>query len=186
VTDTPETVPAARLPQPKRTLFSISEDLDKLNELLDEAADDAEQHQLINEWLEQLGEERDRKIDNYAALISEVTARAAVRRAEAQRLLELAQADENRAKLLKERLKSFFEVHKLKTIETTRYKLSLQRHGGKAPLILNEDMPPDHLPEQFRRTIVEPDTKAIREALEAGEKLDFASLGERGQSIRIK
>jgi hypothetical protein len=94
--------------QPKRTLFNISEDLEQLNDLLDEVGNDAQQQELINQWLEQLGSERDRKLDNYSALIVEMTSRAAARKAEAQRLLELAATDENRVLLLRDRLKWFF------------------------------------------------------------------------------
>lgn len=42
------------------------------------------------------------------------------------------------------------------------------------------------LPEQFQRVSIEADTKAIREALEAGQQLPFAHLGDRGSSLRIK
>ena len=133
-----------------------------------------------------MGDERDRKLDNYAALISEITARAELRKSEARRLMELAQVDENRAKLLKDRLKAFFEVHSLKTVETARYKLSLAKNGGKQPLILDDSIPVTQLPEQFQRVSVDPDTAAIRSALERGELLEFAQLGERGTSLRIK
>ncbi|WP_199316892.1 siphovirus Gp157 family protein [Chroococcidiopsis sp. FACHB-1243] len=169
-----------------RSLFSIGEDLERLNEILDEAGDDTQQQELLNEWLQQLGTERDRKLDGYAALISEIQARAEARKAEAQRLMELVRADERRSQLLKERLKWFFESQQLKTIETTRYRLSLSKNGGKAPLILKPDLSPQQLPERFTTTSIEPNTSAIRAALEAGESLDFASLGDRGTSIRIK
>ena len=176
----------SRSPSKSRSLFSISEDLERLNEILDEAGDDREQQELLNEWLQQLGTERDRKLDGYAALISEMQARAEARKTEAQRLMELAKADERRAQLLKERLKWFFETQQLKTIETTRYRLSLAKNGGKAPLILKSELSPHQLPERFKTTSIEPNTSAIRAALEAGENLDFASLGDRGTSIRIK
>lgn len=173
--------------QPKsRTLFNISEDLEKLNDLLDETGDDAQQQQLINDWLEHLGEERDRKLDNYSAMIAEMTSRAAARKGEAQRLMELASADEKRARLLKDRLKLFFENHGLKTVQTTRYKLSLAKNGGKAPLIIDDSVPVAQLPERFQKVSIDPNTVAIREALENGEHLDFAQLGERGTSLRIK
>lgn len=60
-------IPAAYQVEPQptkpktRTLFSISDDLEKLNELLDECADDTEQQQLLEDWLEHLGDERDKK-----------------------------------------------------------------------------------------------------------------------------
>ena len=174
-------------PQPKtRSLFSISDDIEKLNELLDDCGDDAQQQELIAQWFEQLGAERDTKLDAYAALITEMLARAEVRKAEAKRLQELAAADENRAKLLKDRLKSFFDTHNIRTVETARYKLSLAKNGGKAPLILKDGLSPTELPEQFQKVSIDPNTAAIREALERGEKLEWAQLGERGTSMRIK
>ncbi|MFB2935948.1 siphovirus Gp157 family protein [Aerosakkonemataceae cyanobacterium BLCC-F154] len=170
-----------------RTLFSISADIDELSTLLDEVeGDDVESAKLIGEWLERLGEERDRKLDNYAALISELQARAAVRKAEAKRLAELAASDEKKAEMLKERLKWFFEIHKLKTVETVRYKLSLTKSGGKPPLILDDGISPTDLPEKFQKSHVEADKTAIRAALEAGEELNFAYLGDRSSSIRIR
>lgn len=169
-----------------RTLFNISEDLEKLNELLDEAGNDTQQKELLSEWFNDLGTERDRKLDSYAALAAEMLARAEVRKAEARRMMELAQKDEKRAQLLKERLKWFFETHNLKTIETPRYHLSLTKNGGKAPLILKNELEPKTLPERFQKVSIDPNMTAIREALEAGEQLDFATLGNRGTNLRIK
>ncbi len=187
MTEQPATYLVEAPPQPKtRSLFSISDDLEKLSELLDEAGDDTQQQELIAQWFEQLGPERDRKLDNYGALIVEMTSRSAARKAEAQRLMELAASDESRAKLLKSKLKLFFELHNLKTLDTARYRLSLAKNGGKAPLILDESIPVTQLPEQFQRVSIDPNTTTIREALERGEKLDFAQLGERGSSMRIK
>lgn len=171
--------------QTKRTLFNISDDLEKLNELLDEASDDEEQQELIAQWLEQLGEERDRKLDSYAALIAEMQARAEVRKAEAKRMLELAASDENRAKLLKDRLKCFFEKHQLKIMETARYKLSVAKNSTR-PLIINPDIAIAQLPEEYKKVSVELDTAAVREALKQGVSLSFATLGEAGSHIRIK
>ncbi len=64
-----------------RTLFNISDDLEKLSELLDECGDDTEQQEIIDQWFKQLGNERDRKLDNYAALITEMLSRAVARKA---------------------------------------------------------------------------------------------------------
>lgn len=176
-------------PQPQsstRTLFNISEDLEKLNELLDEAGNDIQQQELLRQWFEQLGTERDRKLDAYAALVTEMLARAEVRKAEAKRMIALANADEKRAQLLKERLKWFFETHNLKTVETLRYRLSLAKNGGKAPVILKEGMLPTQLPKRFQKVSIEPNMTAIRAALETREQLDFATLGDRGTGLRIK
>ncbi len=183
-------IPAAyqvESPKPKtRTLFSLSEDLEKLNELLDECADDTEQQQLLESWLKHLGDERDKKLDGYAALITEMQARAEARKTESKRLMELATTDDNRAKLLKDRLKWFFETHNLKTVDTARYRLSVVKNGGKAPLVIDQSVMVSRIPERFQKVSVDFDTAAIRDALERGERLNFAQLGERGSSMRIK
>ena len=178
----------SKQPQPKpRTLFNISSDLKRLNHLLDESdGNDTQQQELIAQWFEQLGDESDHKLDQYAALITEMAFRALARKAKAQRLMELAAVDENRARLLKDRLKWFFETHNLKTVETARYKLSYQRNGDKAPLILKDGLSPTELPERFQKVSIDANTAASRSALEAGEVLEWAELGERGTSLRIK
>lgn len=177
----------------KRTLFDISEDLENLSELLDLVEDDNQQ-EVIEQWFEQLGEERDaeggslrdlRKLDGYAALIGEMQARAEARKAESRRLAELAASDENKAKLLKERLKWFFEKHQMKTLETARYKLSVVKNSTR-PLIVNSNTAIAALPDEYKKVSVELDTAAVREALKQGIKLDFAQLGEAGTHIRIK
>lgn len=174
-------------PAKSKTLFSISDEISQLNTLLDELeADDAESEKLLTEFLEQVGEERDHKLDNYSALIAELEARAAVRKEEAKRLAQLAAKDEKRAEMLKERLKWFFSVNNIKKLETNRYQLSLVKNGGKPPVILDESISPTELPKQFQKLNVEADKTAIREALLAGEELDFAHLGDRGTSIRIR
>lgn len=169
------------------TLIEISQELIELAQQLDET--DGDLDALVEAWLtallDQTTEQRDQKLDNYASYITELETRAQVRKAEAQRLTDRARVDENRAKWLKSRLQWFFEQHGLKTVETARYRLTLARNGGKAPLIVDEDkILPTQLPVRFQS--VDFNHGAIREALEAGESLPFARLGERGQSIRIK
>ena len=63
-------------------------------------------------------------------------------------------------------------------------KAKIQKNGGMLPLILSEA--PERLPEAFRRVSYEADNEAIRKALDEGQELDFASYGERGESLRIK
>ena len=111
--------------------------------------DDEAQTEVVIQWFEQLGEERNQKLDNYAALIADIESRAQVRRDEAKRLVDRARIDENKAALLKERLRLFFESHGLKTVETSRYRLTLAQNGGKLPLLV--DVSVDGLPEEYIR-----------------------------------
>jgi hypothetical protein len=168
------------------TLIQISRDLIELEEQLEELFDNPEaQDRLIDRWfwLENIESQRDQKLDNYAALIQELQARADARKAEANRLSKRSQIDENKVKALKANLQRFFQAHELKTIETDRYRLTLAKNGGKAPLIL-DDCIGFHIPDQFLTREI--DRVAVREALEKGEVLEFARLGDRSYSIRIK
>ncbi|MDX2212597.1 MAG: siphovirus Gp157 family protein [Oculatellaceae cyanobacterium bins.114] len=173
-----------------RTLIDISQDLLELEADLENLEGlPQEQVEELKLWFEELQEEhreaRDRKLDNYAALIADLSARAEARRNEAKRLMSRAQTDEGKVRSLKSMLQWFFAQHGYTTIETDRYRLTLANSGGKAPLLLDE-MPIDDFPPQFVKVLREPDKDAIREALETGQELDFARLGERQQSIRIK
>jgi Siphovirus Gp157 len=174
-----------------KTLLDISTDLLELQQTL-ESLEDAPEEQAaeVADWfaaLEQTThEERDRKLDNYCALIAELEARAAARKVEAKRLSDRAKVDENKAKSLKSRLHEFFETHQLKTVETVRYRLSLVSNGGQLPIVLDESYSVAQMPEPFVQVSHSPNMDAIRQALQAGEVLEFARLGERGKSIRIK
>lgn len=170
-----------------RTLYEISQDLLALYERLEDLGGDVsspEVEQAIDAWFATLDQERDDKLDNYAALIRELETRASIRKEEAKRLADRARRDQEHADYLKGRLMDFFQQHGLKSLETPRYRLTLQRSGGKAPVILKTD-DPERLPEAFQRIRVSADLTAIRDALECGEALDFAELGERGSFVRI-
>lgn len=176
----------------RKTLFEIGGDVLALDALLDELGGDISDDQVaatIDEWLLENQSALSSKLDSYAALIKEREAIAEARLDEAKRLNGLASADLNAAQRLKERLLFFFESYGIQKVETARYKVALQKHGGKLPLLLNEDLTPADVPEQF---VVEVpatqriDTAAIRAELEAGKTLEFARLGERGSSIRIR
>ena len=174
-----------------RSLYRISEDLlvlgDLLTELDGEIGGDAT-GQAIEQWFDEIGEERDRKIDNYCALIREMEERAAARKAEAERIQRLAECDLNAAKRLKASLKGFLDLHQIKKLETDRFKLSVAQNGGKAPL----DLPaawsanPAAAPERYHRHVIEIDREAIRADLESGEPVDGCALRERGDHLRIR
>jgi hypothetical protein len=175
----------------KKSLFEISEELLALDNVLESLeGKDEDQVAEILKWFEQLAtdtlEARDRKLDNYAAFIADLEARAAIRKEEAKRLQQLAKIDENKAKRLREKLKVFFEQQNYTKLETPRYKFSLASSGGKIPLMFDDSYSPSDLPAQFTKSTIEPDMDAIRAALESGETLPFASLGERSKQLRIR
>jgi chromosome segregation ATPase len=170
------------------TLIQISRDLIELEEQLEDLVDNPDaQNEAIAQYLESFTDtisQRDQKLDNYAALIQELQARADARKAEAQRLQKRSQIDENKVKSLKTNLQRFFQAHELKTVETDRYRLTLAKNGGKLPMIIdNYDLA--EIPDHLTVTTKELNREAVRKLLEAGEAFNFARLGNRSYSIRI-
>ena len=62
-------------------------------------------------------------------------------------------------------------------------KFKLQPNGGVLPL---QFVPNKEVPQNYMKIVYEKDNDKIRKALESGEKLDFAYLGQRGKSVRVK
>ena len=69
-------------------------------------------------------------------------------------------------------------------VETSRFRVSIARNGGKAPVYVTNNL--SDLPEDCIRTERKPDNETIRSRLEAGEVVPGCSIGERGTSLRIK
>jgi len=171
------------------TLYQINHDLNELENELEELdlnnASPKEHNAFIDRWLCLEGELHS-KLDNYGIYIRELEARAEVRKAEAKRLDELATVDENKVKALKASLLYVFTARKIKKLETKRFSFSKVKNGGKAPLVLNELTPISEIPEEYKTVIVQVSKETVRKALESGQELSFAKIGERGENIRIK
>jgi hypothetical protein len=171
-----------------QTLLDITKDMESLDALLAAAGGEITPgtEATIDGWFAENEANLSDKVDAYCRLISEIEARAEVRKAEAKRLAERARIDENAAAALRERLRHTWEAKSLPKVQTTRYTVSLAKVGGKAKLDLRvgvEDLPGWAVTTE---TIVKANTDVIRDRLEAGEALDFASLMERGTRINIK
>jgi Siphovirus Gp157 len=167
------------------SLFGISDDLIALSQLLDDMEGEG-QEDLIMKWLEELEEDRDSKIDNYATLIKELQASAYARDVEAARIKDLSLADQKKADVLLSRLKYFLELHGIPKLNTTRFSISVAKNGGKTPVSVFVDI--DSVPSAYVkiREVKTVDKDLIREELEAGHSLPFARLAERGTNLRIK
>jgi hypothetical protein len=181
---------SATVPTPeksRRTLCSIADDLEALDDLIVEREGDiTDCEPIVNQWFESLGDEVTTKLDGYAAYIRELEARSQARKEEAERLAKRARLDASLAAFLKERMKQFFQMRGWKKLETPRYRLSLANNGGVLPLDIT--CPVHDLPEEYRidEMVSRPNVERIRADLEAGTPLPFACLGERGQRISIR
>lgn len=171
----------------KQTLLEISDDLIAFDELLSEKdIDDPEVQEVLAKWASEIKNNMEEKVDNYAAYVQVLMARAQIRKEESNRLAERAKVDTNSAIRLKKHLMGVLEFHKVKKMETARFQVTVANNGGKQPLEINID--PQNLPEelQMRLVKVDADKEAIRAKLDAGESVFGCCLSPRGKSLRIK
>lgn len=168
------------------TLYDITEDLIALDELLEEAGGDITDEAVeaaITSWFEELGDNLETKVDNYAQFIVELKARAEVRKAEAARLTKLAKTGMKNADALIVRMKDAFIAMGRKKLETKRFVVSVANNGGKRSLDIHGEVPKEY---QKTETVTSNDVDKIRTALDAGTELDFAVLQERGTRLSIR
>lgn len=175
----------------KQSLVDLTADLQQLDNLLDNLNGEeipADLRLAVDDLLAQREETNDavmEKLDNYCGLIQSRLFWSAARKAEAERMMKLAESDTKVVDFLRSRLKSHLEATDQKKLRTKRFNIGLCANGGKQPLRF-DDTTPDQMPERFQRVTVEPNRDVIRAALDAGEELPFAYLGEREHHLRIK
>lgn len=170
----------------RRTLYELTADMQALHDLLVELDGDITNPSVaeaIDGWMNELGNATDKKVDAYCSLIREIESRAAVRKAEMDRLAMRVRADENAVKGLKSRLKLAIELMGKPKIETDRFSVRVQANGGKPPLELPLNV--EDLPKKFIKFRPEADQDAIRAAIDAGEEIKGVKLLPRGTHLRI-
>ena len=163
-------------------LYELTADLITLQELLEESVDD----QLLTDTLEAVQGEYDVKMESYAKVIKNLEADIDALKAEAKRLTDKRTVLENNVKRLK---KAMFDS--MKATGKTKaggqlFTVAIQKNGGKVPVIMADDADLSILPDQLVKVVESPDLEAIRVLLEAGKVVEGFTLGERGESIRIK
>lgn len=106
---------------------------------------------------------------------------------EAARLKARADVLRNKAAWSKAGLFKMMKATGKTKFKTDRFSFGIQKNGGSAPLVIKEGITANDLDPQYIK-FPDPviDKAAIREELEAGVILEFAHLGERGESLRIR
>lgn len=159
-------------------LYQLTNDYETvLNMLYDEDADE----EMILDTLEAIEGEIEDKANNYAKIIKELEAKQNARKEEAKRLTESAKVFENRVKALKSNLFNSMKATGKTKFATDLFSFNIAKNGGKQTLTIDGEVP-----EEYTKAVIENDTDKIRQALENGEKLTFAHLEPRGESLRIK
>ena len=91
---------------------------------------------------------------------------------------------ENAVKRLKQHLLDGMQMLGKDEITTPDgVKIKVANAGGVLPIIYDSEKP---VPEKYTKVTIETDGKKVREALDKGEKLDFARFGDRSKVLKIK
>lgn len=157
----------------------------EIDQAIEECVDQETGEILDIDRLNALEMERNIKIRNVALWYKDVMAEAKALKDEEESFRKRRQAAENRAKGIKEWLgivlagETFETEDKAVTIKTVK-------NGGLMPILFNEDVKPEDVPEEFTMIEYSYNNDAIRKALDAGERLGFAKYGERGTHLSIK
>lgn len=161
----------------KLTLYEMSKEWENVFEMLldPEIPEDA-----VFDTIEMIEADMDAKAESYGKIIKSMDADAAKIDAEIKRLQERKTAIANRGKALKQRLYEAMKATGREKIKTPLFSFNIRKNGGAQPVDLTDVVPSEWLKPG------EPDTKRIREYLEAGNELPFATLADRGESLVIR
>ncbi len=171
-----------------KSLYEIGADLLALAEVLDACDGDLSKCETdVLAWIERAEGEQSEKLDRYIGLIRQLEMESAAAKAEADQWAAKSKTRGNTADFLKARLKAHLEATgQAKAVTATGRVVAIQKNGGALPLKLALAIDLATVPTAFVRVTTDLDRDAVRKALEAGDVLDFASLGERGTQLRIR
>lgn len=160
------------------TLFTLTEEYKML---LDMAEDPNNDPQTVMDTMDAISGEIAVKVDSYITVMKFLQSRLTMFKEEAKRLTDAAQYMENNIKNMKERIKGAMIELNLDAIETQYHTVKIQGNGGVRPLKITGEVP-----DNYKKITYSDDTEKIRKDLEAGIKLDFAHLEERGNRLSIR
>lgn len=169
-----------------KNIYTITEDMIELERRLDALDDDSspEAVQLLLDWMTDLTQQREDKIDGYAFVIRRLEARAKICKNEAADFSAKAKQAESKIEHMKKNLFDHMNAINTKMLVTDRFRFTIVKNGGEAPV---EIIDAEQIPEDFKYSPPAiPDKDAIRLALCTGQEVPGAKLGERGSHLRIK
>ena len=158
-------------------LYEIASEYMDMMELLVDCEESDET--LVLDTLEGIEGEFNYKVENLCKILKELEAEAEKFKAEANRLATRAKTLNNRVDSIKSYIFNSMNAIGVKDASGELFSVKIQKNGGKAPLVIDNDVPVEYCKH-------EPDNDVIRKAIEAGEDIPFAHLGERGESLRIR
>lgn len=177
-------MPNEKQPRTPFTLFELSEKITAMvADIIDaEIAGDKEEVEALLEALDALYDARESKREAYVYVIKNSLATSEACKAEANAFDVRANALMNLAKRLKERLLFDLQEDGAEKAPAGIFKIARQRNSQPSLIV---EIDAEDLPADFQKVSVDVDNDALREALNAGERIRGARL-ELGEHIRIR
>jgi len=170
-------------------LFEIGDDLREADELLEQAFEQAGEEGLSQDdpvlrWFEAIKGQEATKLEGYGWLLRELNVDLAGFKQLRDEFVRKAQVTERKIAWLKQRLLEYMTDTDQTRIKTPSFTVSRRANGGKAPVVFEKD----ELPEEFLEQVLhmEVRTNDLRDALEAGQQVQGAYLGARGQHVQVR
>lgn len=165
------------------SLYEVTGDLLQLQSMLEE--DDVDPEVLAG-TLEAVQGEYEIKLESCCKVIKNLEADVVGVKAEVDRLTGKRKGLENNIDRLKKAMFNSMKATDTPKIKGQLFTVAIQKNGGKIPVIVASDADTSKLPDKLVIVTEKANLDAIREALEAGKTVEGYSLGERGESLRIK
>ena len=163
-------------------LYELTADLLALQEMLEDNVEE----QVLLDTLEGVQGEYEIKLESYCKVIKNLEADMDALKNEVKRLTDKRKVLENNVDRLKKAMFDSMKATETANVKAGVFKVSIQRNGGKLPVIITDNVDTTKLPDNLVVVTRKPSIDSIRELLEAGEVIEGFKLGERGESIRIK
>lgn len=160
------------------SLFELTAEYQALLDLGDSI--DPKDQQTFLDTLESMDYEVGLKADSYAAVRTMLKGRRDVVKGEIARLQAVLKTLDSNIGRMEDSLQTAMVQMGKKEIKTDLHRFRIVNNGGVLPIVIDGDVP-----DSYTKVILEPDMAKIRAALDAGEQLPFAHLGERGTHLRI-
>ena len=163
--------------------MTIYELTDEYRQLLEMAEDPDVDPQTLADTMESIEAEIEIKADGYARVMKSMEADEEALAKEIKRLQERKSRLETTRKNMKERLKQAMEATGKTKFKTELFSFGIQNN---APSVVIDVEDVFKIPDDFLKyKDPEPDKTLIKQAINNGQKLDFAHL-EQTQSLRIR
>lgn len=158
----------------------------QMQEILAMAESGEFDEEVIKGTLEGVEGEIENKLDSYGVIVNELQTDIAKIDQELKRLTAKKKTLAGSVDYLKKNVMETMGRMDKRIVKGDRFTWTISKNGGKRPLIFAPFFDVLEIPEKYQSWDVKPDKEKIRESLENGEELDFAILGDRGESLRLK